>query len=142
MACAWHVLGMCTGPCVLISLSWLSLPQASLSSFSSTLVPLTTSAKQISAAFDSDGNVTNACTSLQSAITTTDELKQSIKDACPTMGSPPPNCDISDSNSPQYSPEWPTMVAALQAAEVQTCTTLVDDLKSVAAEAVTACQLG
>ena len=58
------------------------------------------------------------------------------------MGSPPPNCDISDSNSPQYSPEWPTMVAALQAAEVQTCTTLVDDLKSVAAEAVTACQLG
>jgi len=123
-----------------MSLSWLSLPQASLSSFSSTLVPLTTSAKQISAAFDSDGKVTNACTSLQSAITTTTELKQSIKDACPTMSTDP--CDISDTSSSFYSAEWNPMVAALQAAEVQTCTTLPAELKSVAAEAATACQLG
>ena len=126
----------------LTSLSWLSAPQVSLSSFSSTLVPLTTSAKQISAAFGSNGKVTNACTSLQSAITTTTELKQSIINACPTMGNPPSNCDISDSNSPQYSTEWNPMVAALQAAEVQTCTTLIGELKPVAAEAVTACQLG
>ena len=122
----------------LTSLSWLSAPQVSLSSFSSTLVPLTASAKQISAAFGSNGKVTGACTSLQSAITTTDELKQSIKDVCPTQA----NCDISDSSSPQYSAEWNPMVAALQAAKVQTCTTLVGELKPVAAEAVTACQLG
>ena len=123
----------------LTSLSWLSAPQVSLSSFSSTLVPLTASAKQISAAFGSNGKVTGACTSLQSAITTTDELKQSIKDICPSSGD---GCDISDSNSLSYSPEWPPMVAALQAAKVQTCTTLPAELKSVAAEAVTACQLG
>ena len=117
----------------LTSLSWLSAPQVSLSSFSSTLVPLTASAKQISAAFGPDGKLTEACTSLKSAITTADELEQSIVSAC----GPTPNCGIA-----QNSPEWTPMVAALKAAEVQTCTTLVADLKSTAAEAVTACQLG
>ena len=117
----------------LTSLSWLSAPQVSLSSFSSTLVPLTASAKQISAAFGSDGKLTGACTSLQSAITTANELEQSIVSACGGA----PNCGIA-----QNSPEWTPMVAALQAAEVQTCTTLIGELKPVAAEAVTACQLG
>ena len=73
----------------------------SLSSFSSTLVPLTASAKLISAAFDA-------------------------------------TADGAESNSP----EWTPMMAALEAAKVQTCDTLVADLKSTAADAVTACQLG
>merc|ERR1719223_2346912 len=100
--------------------------QASLSSFSSKLTPLSASTKQLSAAFDSGGKVTASCTSLTSAKAAADDIAQSINDAGP------------NSNIANNSPEWNPMVAALEAARVQTCTTLPNELKSTAAESVTA----
>ena len=100
--------------------------QTSLSSFSSKLTPLSASTKQLSAAFDSGGKVTAACTSLTSAKAAADDIAQSINNAGP------------NSNIANNSPEWNPMVAALEAARVQTCTTLPNELKSTAAESVTA----
>ena len=86
------------------------------------------SATAIAAAFEPNGKLTSACTSLTTAVTTANSLSQSVSQA---------GGDISVNN-----PEWGPMMTALQAAKVQTCTTLVADLKATAGEAVTACQHG
>ena len=88
------------------------------------MVPLTASATAIAAAFDPNGEVTDACTSLTSAFATATNLETSISNA--------------GGNIRTNSDQWAPMMTALEDAKLQTCTTLVDDLKDTANSAVTA----